>query len=272
MAAGMEPTALRVATLNVWCRHGDWDARRRVLADGFRALAPDLVTLQETYDDDQVPELLGPGYQVVHHGGRAPDRSGSSIASRWPVEDLREIGLAVTPRVEPDSWIGRLVLAEIGTPAGRVLLAHHKPSWQLPYEHERELQAAAAARAIEEHLGGRDLHVILAGDFDATPDAASIRFWRGRQALGDVSVSYRDAWEHVNGDAPGHTFTPDNPLVANGEMPLGRGRRIDYVMVRCGDHGPALDIARCERIFDQPVAGVWGSDHFGVMADLRRAP
>jgi hypothetical protein len=43
------------------------------------------------------------------------------------------------------------------------------------------------------------------------------------------------------------------------------GRRIDHVFVRCTHHGPTLD---CERIFDEPVDGVWGSDHFGVVVDL----
>jgi endonuclease/exonuclease/phosphatase family metal-dependent hydrolase len=46
------------------------------------------------------------------------------------------------------------------------------------------------------------------------------------------------------------------------------GRRIDYVFVRCGDRGPTLDVSACERIFDDPVDGVWASDHFGVVADL----
>jgi hypothetical protein len=35
---------------------------------------------------------------------------------------------------------------------------------------------------------------ILAGDLDAVPDAASIRFLRGLQSLGGLSVWYRDAW------------------------------------------------------------------------------
>jgi mRNA deadenylase 3'-5' endonuclease subunit Ccr4 len=39
--------AVRVATLNLWGRRGQWDERRRVLAEGFRALEPDLVALQE---------------------------------------------------------------------------------------------------------------------------------------------------------------------------------------------------------------------------------
>jgi hypothetical protein len=29
-----------------------------------------------------------------------------------------------------------------------------------------------------------------------------------------------------------------------------------------------LEITACERIFDQPVDGVWASDHYGVYADL----
>jgi hypothetical protein len=50
-------------------------------------------------------------------------------------------------------------------------------------------------------------------------------------------------------------------------MPLELGRRIDYIMVRCEDYGPTLDVSSCERIFDEPV-GVWAIDHFGVVADL----
>ena len=34
---------LRVATLKLWGRRGAWEERRRVLAEGFRELAPDLV-------------------------------------------------------------------------------------------------------------------------------------------------------------------------------------------------------------------------------------
>jgi endonuclease/exonuclease/phosphatase family metal-dependent hydrolase len=69
---------------------------------------------------------------------------------------------------------------------------------------------------------------------------------------------------------PGHTFTAENPLVTaeNWDWELELGRRIDYVMVRCTDHGPTLDIRACERIFDEPVGDAWGSDHFGVFAEL----
>jgi hypothetical protein len=104
------------------------------------------------------------------------------------------------------------------------------------------------------------VHVVLAGDLDATLDAASVRFWRGRQSLGGMSVCYRDAWGSTHPDEPGHTFTAENPLVTaeNWDWELELGRRIDHVFVRCTDHGPTLDIHDCERIFDEPVDGVWG--------------
>ena len=43
----------------------------------------------------------------------------------------------------------------------------------------------AAARFVEQLVAGRTLHVVLAGDFDAVPDAASVRFWSGRVRCGD---------------------------------------------------------------------------------------
>jgi endonuclease/exonuclease/phosphatase family metal-dependent hydrolase len=52
-------------------------------------------------------------------------------------------------------------------------------------------------------------------------------------------------------------------------MPLERGRRIDYIMIRSDTHGPPLDVAECRLIFDQPVDDRWASDHYGLLADLQ---
>ena len=61
-----------------------------------------------------------------------------------------------------------------------------------------------------------------------------------------------------------------DPLVAKNKRALDRGRRIDYVFVHCDDslHGPTLDVRACTLAFDEPVGGVWASDHFGVVAEL----
>jgi endonuclease/exonuclease/phosphatase family metal-dependent hydrolase len=285
MSAGSLPTlpadGVRVATLNLWGRFGAWPDRRSVLVDGLRVLRPDLIAFIEavkTDDYDQVTEVLGAGYHVAHQRGRDRDADGRgvSIASRWPLGQVHEVDLHVTARTAGFPCV--TLVAEVAAPApvGPLLFVNSCPNFQLDYELERELQAVASARFVEELVGERGLHVVLAGDFDAVPDAASLRFWCGRQSLGGMSVCYRNAWESIHPDDPGHTFSPRNPLVGSprnplvvdGETPLEVGRRIDHIMVRCGHHGPTLDIAACERIFDEPVDGVWASDHFGVVADL----
>jgi endonuclease/exonuclease/phosphatase family metal-dependent hydrolase len=271
---------VRVATLNLWGRRGPWAERRSVLIDGFRELRPDLVAFQEAIIGegyDQAVDLLGPRFHVAHQRGREVNRrdgtedgQGASIASRWPIGEVREVDLNVTPRT--GDFAHTTLIAEIlaPDPVGPLLFVNHLPSWQLNFEHERELQAVAAARFVEELVGERGMHVVLAGDFDATPDAASVRFWSGRQSLGGMSACYRDAWESTHPGDPGHTFTASNPLVTheNPDWALELGRRIDYIFVRCVEHGPTLEVSACARIFDEPVDGVWASDHFGVVADL----
>jgi endonuclease/exonuclease/phosphatase family metal-dependent hydrolase len=179
---------------------------------------------------------------------------------------VREVDLNVTPRTE--GFACTTVVAEVDAPdpIGPLWFADHVPNWQLDFERERELQALAAARFLEEVVAPRPRHVVLAGDFTADPDSASVRFLTGRQSLEGTSVCYRDAWESVHPGEPGETFTPRNPLVADWDWPF---RRLDYILVRCGEHGgPTLEVRNCHRIFDKPVDGVWASDHFGVVADL----
>jgi endonuclease/exonuclease/phosphatase family metal-dependent hydrolase len=263
---------LRVMTLNLLSPdHANWERRRPVLRAGLTALRPDLIALQESVHGkgyNQVEDLLGPDYHVARHSEHSSDGVGAALASRWPFDDVQEIDLRVTDRVDLP-WCAAVV-AEIAVPepVGPLMFIHHKPTYHVGYAHERELQAVATARFVEERLAGRDLHAILAGDFDDTPDSSSIRFWTGRQALHGMSVAYRDAWAAVHPLTSGHTFTPLNPLERAGEMSLELGRRIDYVMVRCGVHGPSLDVVECFLAFDRPVDGVWASDHFGVVADL----
>ncbi len=261
---------LRVMMQNPEALFGDWPRRREVLATGFGQVQPDLVAFVETVvtgDYDQPRDLLDPGYHLAHQEERGGNGAGITIASRWPIGEVHQFDLHVSPAVDPD-FPATTVAAEIEVPGpvGRVLFAATNPSWQLPLEHERQLQAVASARFLEELAGDR--HVVLTGDFDATPEATSMQFWRGLQALDGLSVCYRDAWETVHPGTPGHTFTRANQRVAEGAVAWDVGRRIDYIMVRCNDRGPTLDVTACTRVFDHAVDDVWASDHFGVVADF----
>ena len=267
---------MRVATLNLWSVGGVWDGRRAVLSEGFRELQPDLIAFQEAYKTDRrdtVAEILGPEYHVVHQtGGLLGDGNCAAIASRWPVATVRELDQQLTART--GDFPVTTLLAEIDVPdaIGRVLFVNHLPSWKAQLEHERELQTVNAARLIEELVAEQPMHVVLAGDLDAVPEASSIRFLRGLQSLDGTSVSYRDAWETMRPHELGHTFSLRNPLLLEeSDVRQERSRRIDYVFVRADENGPTLKISSCSLLFDQPVDGVWASDHFGVVADLEAA-
>jgi endonuclease/exonuclease/phosphatase family metal-dependent hydrolase len=270
----MPERRLRAATLNIWGRHGDWPRRRELLRSGFAALQPDLVALQETVltdEYDQAADLLDAGYHVIHQSQRAEDGTGCSIASRLPPVRVDEIDLCVTERVDPADFVGRSTAAQFDTPVGRVIFMNHKPSWRLPLEHERELQAVRAARFLEELADEAD-HVVVAGDCDARPETASMRFWTGRQSLDGLSVQYLDVWERLHPGEPGHTFTTSNPLtIEEADWSRIPPRRIDYILVRCDDRGPTLRVEDCRLLFDQPVERAWASDHFGLTADLAGA-
>jgi endonuclease/exonuclease/phosphatase family metal-dependent hydrolase len=179
---------------------------------------------------------------------------------------VRELDLHLTPSTE--GFACGTIAAEVlaPEPLGTLIFAFDNPSWKLHQAYERELQAVATARFLHELADGRAKHVIVAADLDADPDSATARFWTGRQSLGGTSVCYRDAWESAHPGEPGHTFTPETPIMIGRDWPF---RRIDYVFVRCGEHeGPTLEITSCERIFDRPLDGVWASDHFGLCVDL----
>jgi endonuclease/exonuclease/phosphatase family metal-dependent hydrolase len=269
-----------VLTINLFAHHGDWPARREALRAGLRAADADVVLLQEAVVDDgydQVLDLLGPEYAIVHQmTGLVGDgrHRGAAVASRWPVRAVHEVDLHLTPRT--GNYSCGTVIADVVAPGpfGRLLMACHGNSWAWWAEREREVQAVAAARRLEELVAEEPAHVVVGGDFNATPDTSSMRFWTGRTSLDGVSVAYRDAWESVRGDEPGLTFDPRNALTAIDEPGLDRGRRIDYVLVRCGDHGPTLRVADCRVALREQVDGVQPSDHYGVVAELvpRTAP
>jgi len=250
-------TTLRVLTINALApEYADGPRRRAALREGLARLRPDVVAVQEVRPGEAA-DLVGAGWHVAENVRRSPDGLGAALAARWPIEPLSEIDGGA------GSWYATMIAEVDG-----MLVVHHKPVWPYGAERARERHAVAAARAVESALGDADRHVILLGDLDATPDAASIRFLTGHQSLDGMSVCYQDAWPAAHPGAPGPTFTPDNPLVRSGDMPTAPARRIDYILIRCTAHGPTLQVTACERVFTTPPV----SDHYGVLADLRVPP
>lgn len=270
---------LRILTINVQNDEGD-PRRLDLLNRELRRIDPDVVALQEVISAgprQQLDALLAGTALTGTHQAQAmaytppfADRyGGSAVASRWPhhvveVLDLRLAGATDVP------WCTLAV--SIPLPGeGEVLFIAATASWRLDAEDARERQAVALTDLDARHR--RALPTIIAGDFNAAPEAASIRYLTGQQSIGGRSVCYHDAWA-VAGSGPGYTWTVDNP---NARSVIGQivgqpahRRRIDYVFLGSRHAHPSAhcQVQGAALAFDQPGDGIWPSDHYGVVVDV----
>jgi endonuclease/exonuclease/phosphatase family metal-dependent hydrolase len=256
---------IRVVTFNVWNTEGD-PRRLDLINRELRHLAPDLVALQEVVQTDKersLPRLLD---RTGLHGTHQADLQsvvppfsdrygGSAVASRWPhkaveVLDLRLANAADVP------WATLAVVVDLPG-EGELLFIAATAAWRSNAEAARERQAMAIADLDARHR--RALPTVIAGDFNAGPEAASIRYLMGRQSLGGWSAFYQDAWS-IAGEGAGNTFA---------RQP-GHRERVDYVFVGGRDAHPTAHarVRSAALCFDQPIDGVCLSDHFGVLVDL----
>jgi endonuclease/exonuclease/phosphatase family metal-dependent hydrolase len=271
---------VRVLTLNVQNDEGD-PRRTGLLNRELRRLDPDLVAVQEVcYPDrrDQLGELIaGTGLRHTTHQADVLDDlpphagryGGTAVATRWP---HRVAGVAEhRPAGRGDRHWWTLAVSVQVPGAGAVLFIAPTTPWQLDAEAAREQQALDITDLDTRHRAV--LPTIIAGDLNAAPSAASIRYLSGLQTVQGRSVHYHDAWA-VAGDGPGHTWSVDNPAAAAQIDRVigqdGHRRRIDYVFVgSAGAHPRArARIRAAELVGDRPVDGVWLSDHAGVLVDL----
>jgi endonuclease/exonuclease/phosphatase family metal-dependent hydrolase len=270
---------VRVLTFNIQNDEGS-DRRMDVINAELRRLAPDLIAFQEVKASPgggQLPRLLAGTGLIGNHqadvlGAPLPfaeKYGGSALASRWPHDIAEVLDLRMADALDVP-WCTMAAVVHLPV-EGDVLFIATTLSWRLDAESARERQARAIADLDARHRTA--LPTILAGDFNAGTDAASIRYLTGRQSLEGRSVRYHDAWE-VAGNGPGYTWTVDN---LNGKKEIdqivrqpGYRCRFDYVFVGSWHAHPKAHarVINAELAFTEPVDGIWPSDHFGVVVDL----
>jgi endonuclease/exonuclease/phosphatase family metal-dependent hydrolase len=269
---------IRVLTMNV--QHDAGDVRRGGAINAeIRRLSPDLVAFQEVLypgERDQLAELVeGTGLAHSTHQAdvlQARDREwrdGTVLVTRWPhrVVEVAEH----RPSTDSDAHWWTLAAAVDVPELGELLFIHPGTPWRLDQAAARERQLVAAVE-LDERTRFR-LPTIIAGDLNATPKSAGIRFLAGLQSLEGRSAYYHDAWA-VAGEGSGFTWTVANPLAAAEiDQLIGQPRhrrRIDYVFVGSAHAHPTARarILHAELVGDAPVDDIWLSDHFGVLADL----
>ena len=265
---------MRVLTLNIWARSGPYEVREPLLRHELGLLAPEVAALQEVdagreggEAGDQATELLGPlGYQVAYERRTGDYRAGPglAVASRVPILGRELIEL-------PHGGAALAVRLDAGGEGFWFCNAVPMRPWP-GQEGQREAEVVALDAALTALADGDTRPPVLAGDFDATPDAASIRFLTGLQSLHGHDTAWYDAWAVAGDGSPGHTWSSDSPYVAPFAAAVFaqpvHHRRIDYVFVGSPFRWrPRVVVRSCE-VVCRGTADAAPSDHWGVFADL----
>ncbi|MDA1143312.1 MAG: endonuclease/exonuclease/phosphatase family protein [Planctomycetota bacterium] len=265
--------------MNIWTFAESCDKRNALIREGISELSPDLMAFQEAgYADGrhQVAEILdGMGYRILHQFevGDAHGNNANCIACRWPFELVEMISLQVTPQAKNYPYAAIAVRVNAPEPVGPILFVNSKPSWELNREYERELQAVELAKLLERHRDRQAFPAVVAGDFDATPDSASIRFLTGRQSLAGICTHLLDAWAQAGDGSAGHTWTYENDfahsIIKRAIRQPNHARRIDYVFLGSPhDYGKHAQFRECRVVLNRPQDGIWPSDHYAVYAEI----
>ena len=261
-------TRLRVVTWNLWGRGGPWEERLAGIAATLGALDPDVVTLQEVWEEAGgrsqaalLAEALG--LQPVFAGRYAIDdvAMGNAVLSRWPVDAVETRSLPAPPEREE---LRNVVRVDIDGPRGRLRVFTTHLNWKFDESDVRQDQVRAVAEFVAETAGG-EVPPILAGDFNAVPDSDEIRMLTGRATVPVPGLVFQDAWEMAGDGGPGFTWVNANPWA---RADLEPDRRIDYVFAGFPRRGGVGHVVACG-LAGAPVDGLSPSDHLAVVADLR---
>ena len=266
---------LRVMTLNLWNLSGGWRDRRVEVVAWLELLQPDLVCVQEVIEDAQGRNTArwladqAAYAHVFHHGTPTPlfegITFGNAILSRWAIDHTNVVEL---PDDDPPAEAATRTLLHARTANGLDVYCTHLTS--LPahgYLRQRQVVALdAAVRDLSDPAA--PLPPIVAGDFNADPDADEIRFLCGLATLDGRSTYYQEAWRVAGGQArgPGWTWENRNPFMS---VQHDADRRIDYVFAGWRRDDGKGRIESCRVVCDRSLTGVYASDHYGVLAEIR---
>jgi endonuclease/exonuclease/phosphatase family metal-dependent hydrolase len=259
-------------TLNIWNILTDWPDRRAEIVAWVDRLQPDLISLQEVIEstDGQnqarwIAEEAGDDYHVAFAGEKLWNDIGlfgNAVLSRWPIDAEHSMPLA--GQTVTDDVRRSIVHARTN---GLDMFATHL-NWKFDDGITREEQVQEVTTFIDEHSDpASPLPPILAGDFNAEPDATEIRFLTGTATLGGRSVYYQDAWRVAGSRGPGFTWDNRNPYAHTVREP---DRRIDYVFVGWR-HDAKGRVESARVVCDRVLTKTFASDHFGVYAEVADA-
>ncbi|MGH9185834.1 MAG: endonuclease/exonuclease/phosphatase family protein [Acidimicrobiales bacterium] len=268
-------TTVSVVSWNVWWRFGPWEERLPAIVATLAAIDPDVACLQEVWDDGErrqaaeLAEALGDGRQHAY-GSRIELNGvafGNAVVSRWPIASHEVRALPGPPAPELDEH-RCVVRADIDGPRGPLQVFSTHLNRRFDQSHVRQAQVREVARFVREsgEATPRSFPPVLCGDFNATPTSDEVRMLTGRTAVPEAKLVFHDAWEAAGDGSDGFTWSNDNPWAPRDLEPA---RRIDYVLAGWPKQGERGHVVSCRVIGTEPVDGVFPSDHYGLVAELR---
>ncbi|MBI2724336.1 MAG: endonuclease/exonuclease/phosphatase family protein [Chloroflexi bacterium] len=248
--------SVKIATLNIFNRMGQWGGRAPLLIDQLEALAPDVLGLQEIdlnldqgmWISRQINKRLPqqPHYRIKH--ATNPDTRASFHAigtlARLPFQEHEILDLMSFERVAQ-----RMVFLCGDRPF--VFVNTHLDH---PPEHQQERVEQLERMLAWIDRDARGLPTVIAGDFNAyaEPPEPAVTLMKSR---------FRSAFETAHGREPEKTWT--TPVNTYDPSPHGT---LDYIFIT-----PEWRVVESALCFDRPSAidpDMYPSDHLGVMATL----
>ncbi|WP_276257364.1 endonuclease/exonuclease/phosphatase family protein [Haloglomus litoreum] len=259
---------LRVMTYNVRYAALDdgpraWEHRRDAVASTARVHRPDVLCLQEVWQD-QLPDLRErlPGYEWAAERQRTGEHTPVGyLPDRLAVEGMDVFALAPDPEdigtVAWDAAVPR-VATEVrfrdrrGDATFDLVNVH--------FDHAGALARRESARLVRERLAGS--RALLVGDLNARPASDPYRSLVGHPGpFADARLVAETRF------GPGETFVgfAGEGVEDGTEFAPTTGKRIDYVLVR------GFDVDLYATVADVDATWRHASDHLPVVADLRPA-
>jgi endonuclease/exonuclease/phosphatase family metal-dependent hydrolase len=250
-------TRLRVLTYNVLADPVAVELRIPRLLDVMREQNPDLLALQEVAP--WFVELLERDgwlrdYQAAQIDGKLALPNGQMILSRFPIAGSRARRLSGRQ--------GRTVLvSEITLAEGDAIV--------LATTHMESLLEDGPTRATQLD----EIFAEVAKETAPTLVLGDLNFGDGEQPdTAHLDPAFIDVWTRLHPDDPGFTWNIEHsPMAAAGSFVGEPSRRLDRILLRGNAWVPSMIAIIGDRsVRDHPA--LFPSDHFGLVAELSRAP
>lgn len=244
---------VKVATLNIFNRMGEWDDRFPLVIDQLEALAPDVIGMQEVdlgidqgmQISREINKRLGsqPHYRIKHAASPGQRAAVFGIGTLARIEFLEH---DILDLMTYDRMSQRMVFAVDGKKFAFVNNHLHHPP-------DAEAERIAQAEKLLAWLDRFDpLPTVVAGDFNTYEGEGTVAIFKSK---------FRSAHEAVHGAEPKLTWpTPVNQW---DNSPAGT---LDYIYV-----SPEFKILDAGLAFNTPSTenpDLFPSDHLGLFATL----